>query len=118
VFGVFWGGRRCVCLNRLGGNVHLLPKRLDSLNQRAETMPGSQAESFFQQECSGLRLPSILPTCPAWWARVVANPFGFPSWRLVLDHSWDRLTKDQDLPRSGFLGLGLLCKAFSPLLAT
>jgi hypothetical protein len=37
--------------------------------------------------------------------------------RLVLDLSWDRITEDYDLTRGGFLVLGLLFMAVSPLLA-
>ena len=37
--------------------------------------------------------------------------------RLVLELSWDRLIEDYNLPRGGFLGLGLLFMAFTPLLA-
>jgi hypothetical protein len=37
--------------------------------------------------------------------------------RLVLGLPWDRITEDYDLTRGGFLGLGLLFMAVSPLLA-
>jgi hypothetical protein len=37
--------------------------------------------------------------------------------RLVLDLPWDWITEDDDLTRGGFLGLGLLFVAVSPLLA-
>ena len=37
--------------------------------------------------------------------------------RLALDLPWDRITEDYDLTRGGFLGLGLLFMAVSPLLA-
>ena len=37
--------------------------------------------------------------------------------RLVLDLPWDRITEDYDPARGGFLGLGLLFMAMSPLLA-
>jgi hypothetical protein len=37
--------------------------------------------------------------------------------RLVLGLPWDRITEDFDLTRGGFLGLGLLFMAVSPLLA-
>jgi hypothetical protein len=37
--------------------------------------------------------------------------------RLVLDLPWDRITEDYDLTRGGFLVLGLLFMAVSPLLA-
>ncbi len=37
--------------------------------------------------------------------------------RLVLDLPWDRITQDYDPSRGGFLGLGLLFLAVSPLLA-
>jgi hypothetical protein len=38
--------------------------------------------------------------------------------RLVLDLPWDRITEDYDFTRGGFLGLGLLFMAVSPILAT
>ena len=37
--------------------------------------------------------------------------------RLVLDLPWDRISADYDPSRGGFLGLGLLFMAVSPLLA-
>jgi hypothetical protein len=37
--------------------------------------------------------------------------------RLVLDLPWDRIAEDYDPARGGFLGLGLLFMAVSPLLA-
>jgi hypothetical protein len=37
--------------------------------------------------------------------------------RLALGLSWERITEDYDPARGGFLGLGLLCMAVSPLLA-
>ena len=37
--------------------------------------------------------------------------------RLVLNLSWDRISEDYDITRGGFLGLGLLFMAVSPLLA-
>ncbi len=37
--------------------------------------------------------------------------------RLVLGLPWERLAEDYDLPRGGFMGLGLLVMALSPLLA-
>jgi hypothetical protein len=37
--------------------------------------------------------------------------------RLVLELPWDRLLEDYDLTRGGFLGLGLLFMAVTPLLA-
>lgn len=37
--------------------------------------------------------------------------------RFVLDLPWQRLVEDYDLTRGGFLGLGMLFMAVSPLLA-
>jgi hypothetical protein len=37
--------------------------------------------------------------------------------RLVLGLPWERLAEDYHLSRGGFMGLGLLVMAFSPLLA-
>ena len=37
--------------------------------------------------------------------------------RLVLDLPWERLTEDYDITRGGFLGIGLLFLAATPLLA-
>ncbi len=37
--------------------------------------------------------------------------------RLVLGLPWERITEDYDLPRGGFMGVGLLFMAASPSLA-
>jgi hypothetical protein len=37
--------------------------------------------------------------------------------RLVLGLSWDRISEDYDITRGGFMGLGLVIMAVSPLLA-
>ena len=43
--------------------------------------------------------------------------FEFVLGRLVLGLSWERLAEDYDVTRGGFMGLGLLFMAVSPLLA-
>ncbi len=50
-----------------------------------------------------------------WVALTVLFEIGLG--RLVLGLSWDRITEDYDLTRGGFLVLGLLFMAVSPLLA-
>jgi hypothetical protein len=50
-----------------------------------------------------------------WAALTVAFEIGLG--RLVLGLPWDRITEDYDPTRGGFLGLGLLFMAASPLLA-
>lgn len=37
--------------------------------------------------------------------------------RLVLNHSWDRLWSDYNLADGGFLGIGMILLALSPLIA-
>jgi hypothetical protein len=48
---------------------------------------------------------------------VLTVPFEIVLGRLALGLPWDRITEDYDPARGGFLGLGLLFLAMSPLLA-
>ena len=50
-----------------------------------------------------------------WAALTVLFEIGLG--RLVLGLPWERLAEDYDLRRGGFMGLGLLVMALSPLLA-
>jgi hypothetical protein len=50
-----------------------------------------------------------------WVVLTVLFEIGLGRW--VLDLSWDRLTEDYDVTRGGFLGIGLLFMAATPMLA-
>jgi hypothetical protein len=59
--------------------------------------------------------PQLLGVGLLWVVLTVLFEIGLG--RLVLGLPWERITEDYDVARGGFMGLGLLFMAVSPLLA-